>query len=104
MTRPLSDILSDSNEKAASLPLSTKEYINQLLIDSFDQFFKRNFSQYRKLSDSTDIAVVGSLAKVFRKQLETAAQANGFKIVSVISSPITKLMEYHLEDFQQNHG
>lgn len=103
MTRPLSDILSDSNEMAASLPLSTKEYINQLLIDSFDQFFKRNFSQYRKLSDSTDIAVVGSLAKVFRKQLETAAQANGFKIVSVISSPITKLMEYHLEDFQQNH-
>lgn len=68
-------------------------YFQNLILDAFDNFFKRNIVQY----DSTvkEIGFVGSIAFHFTHQLEITAQKYGYSIQQILKSPIEGLITYH---------
>lgn len=68
-------------------------YFQNLILEAFDNFFKRNIVQY----DSTvkEIGFVGSIAFHFTHQLEITAQKYGYSIQQILKSPIEGLITYH---------
>ena len=67
--------------------------IHQLVIGNFRDFFRYNIRPYG-LSDMP-VSFVGSIASHFRDQLAEAAQAEGFKVGTIMKSPIEGLLRYH---------
>lgn len=70
-----------------------EQYFQNLILEAFDNFFKRNIVQY----DSTvkEIGFVGSIAFHFTHQLEITAQKYGYSIQQILKSPIEGLITYH---------
>ncbi|MBR6659843.1 MAG: ATPase [Paludibacteraceae bacterium] len=68
-------------------------YFQNLILEAFDNFFKRNIVQY----DPTvkEIGFVGSIALHFAPQLEITAQKYGYSIQQILKSPIEGLITYH---------
>lgn len=68
-------------------------YFQNLILEAFDNFFKRNIVQY----DSTvkEIGFVGSIAFHFTHQLEITAPKYGYSIQQILKSPIEGLITYH---------
>ena len=86
------------NKFLASLSTFCAKYqhlndIHQLLIDSFSQFFIRNVALYKR--PQLEVNFVGSIAHVYQKELEEAANINGFIIGRILQKPIQGLVEYH---------
>lgn len=68
-------------------------YMENLVSTSFDEFFKRNISQYDYKNHTVNF--VGSIAYYFKDKLVAAAEKNGMKVGRVLKTPIEGLVEYH---------
>lgn len=68
-------------------------YMENLVNNSFDEFFKRNISQYDYKNHTVNF--VGSIAFYFKDKLVAAAERNGMKVGRVLKTPIEGLVEYH---------
>ena len=68
-------------------------YMENLVNTSFDEFFKRNISQYDYKNHTVNF--VGSIAYYFKDKLVAAAEKNGMKVGRVLKTPIEGLEEYH---------
>ena len=68
-------------------------YMENLVNTSFDEFFKRNISQYDYKNHTVNF--VGSIAYYFKEKLVAAAERNGMKVGRVLKTPIEGLVEYH---------
>lgn len=68
-------------------------YMENLVSTSFDEFFKRNISQYDYKNHTVNF--VGSIAFYFKDKLVAAAEKNGMKVGRVLKTPIEGLVEYH---------
>lgn len=66
-----------------------REAVRRLVVDNFRQFFRRNLTAYGR----PDLAVgfVGSVAFHFRRELEEAAEAEGFRVGMVLQCPLEGL-------------
>lgn len=67
--------------------------IQNLIIDEFERFFKRNIRVYKR--PDLPVNFVGSIAWFFKSQLEEAACNSGFRIGCVLRSPMEGLLRYH---------
>ena len=67
--------------------------IHTFLVDCFTQFFKRNVALYN--CPEIPVSFVGSIAWFYRTELKEAAIINGFKIGTILQSPMTGLIKYH---------
>ena len=67
--------------------------IHQLVTGNFRDFFRYNIRPYG-LKDMP-VSFVGSIASHFRDQLAEAAQAEGFRLGTIMKSPIEGLLHYH---------
>ena len=67
--------------------------ICQLVVGNFRDFFRYNIRPYG-LKDMP-VSFVGSIASHFRDQLAEAAQAEGFRLGTILKSPIDGLLHYH---------
>lgn len=68
--------------------------IKQIIIDCFDEFFKRHIYKYdnfRKLP----INFIGSIAYHFSDILAEVAKSNGCQLGIVVKAPVGKLIEFH---------
>ena len=67
--------------------------VNELVVDNFRRFFRRNLVQYGR----TDLSVgfVGSIASYYEPQLRQAAEAEGFVVGKIVKSPMEGLIGYH---------
>ena len=68
-------------------------YMENLVNTSFEEFFKRNISQYDYKNHTVNF--VGSIAYYFKDKLVAAAEKNGMKVGRVLKTPIEGLVEYH---------
>lgn len=71
-----------------------EERIEALVQNSFKEFFVRNVQQYEE-AGRLPVHFTGSIAAVFRDSLEQAAHACGFKIGTVIATPLEGLVHYY---------
>lgn len=77
-------------------------YVQDLLKSGFKEFITRNIYQY----DYKNYALnsVGSVAYIFRKELEEVAVECGVKIGTILRSPIDGLVNYHREKYLRESG
>ena len=70
------------------------EPLRQLVIGNFRQFFRLNVVPYGR----TDLPVgfVGSMAFHYEQELREAAAQEGFKVGTVVKSPMEGLLAYHV--------
>ena len=69
------------------------EPLRQLVIDNFRTFFQRNIQPYRRKDLS--VHAVGSIAYHFQKELDEAAQAEGYQLGTILQTPMEGLIDYH---------
>lgn len=77
--------------------------IHTLLLDCFEQFFRRNIIPLtHQLSDMTPqpsaistVHFIGSIAQYYRPELTEAATHLGFRIGTILQSPLEGLVAYH---------
>lgn len=69
-----------------------ESYFQNLLVQCFDQFFKRNISQY---SQDLDISFIGSIAHHFKEELNLSALRNNYSIKKIEKSPMDGLIRFH---------
>ncbi len=69
------------------------EDIHTLLVDCFCQFFTRNVAAYKR--HDLDVCFVGSVAHFYRSELSEAAAQCGFKLGTVMRTPMEGLIKYH---------
>ena len=67
--------------------------VRDLVIDNFRSFFRKNLRPYQRLD--LPVHFVGSMAHHFSKQLEEAAQEEGFIMGHILQSPMEGLLTYH---------
>ncbi len=67
--------------------------LHRLVVDNFRSFFRCNIKPYRRLD--LPVSFVGSMAHLYRPQLEEAAAAEGFQLGNIVQSPLEGLVEYH---------
>ena len=63
-----------------------RECVEQLLIDEFCRFFKRNVNNYNR--PDLSVSFVGSVAYYFKEELKKAASLCGFNVGSIKKSPL----------------
>ncbi len=68
-------------------------YVQNLLTSGFREFITRNIYQYDYKNYGMNI--VGSVAYVFKKELEQVAVECGVKLGTILRSPIDGLINYH---------
>ncbi len=68
-------------------------YIQQLILDSFDAFFRRNVMQYEYTTYS--VGIIGSVGNSFQSELNTIASRYGIHLSSIQKSPIEGLITFH---------
>ena len=66
--------------------------VARLVIDNFRDFFRYNIRPYQL---EMPVSFVGSIAWHFRDQLAEAANAEGFRLGTILKSPIEGLLRYH---------
>jgi len=66
--------------------------VNRLVIDNFRDFFRYNIRPYHL---EMPVSFVGSIAWHFRDQLAEAAKAEGFRLGTILQSPIDGLLRFH---------
>lgn len=67
--------------------------LNELVVDSFVQYFRRNILQYSY--QTLPIGVIGSIGYYFEWQLRQAASMVNLQIYKIEQSPMEGLIEYH---------
>lgn len=97
-TRQLSELLNWSDSENHE-ERDGAEYAENLLVSAFEDFFRRNLTQYLHQDIKPEVSIVGSIAKVFHTQLEKGASRCGFRIKRILPSPIEGVSEYHLNEY-----
>ena len=69
------------------------EPLRQLVIQNFRQFFRHNLIAYE--TSHLPVGAVGSIAWYYREQLAEAAAAEGFRLGTVMQSPMKGLIAFH---------
>ena len=69
------------------------EPLRQLVIQNFRQFFRHNLAAYH--AAHLPVGAVGSIAWHYRDLLAEAAAAEGFRLGTVVQSPMQGLITYH---------
>ncbi len=87
-----------ANRFLASTSLYIKEHLDypllyDLVIQNFRQFFRSNIIPYQRAD--LPVHFVGSMAHYYKGQLTEAAQAEGFRIGTIMKSPMEGLISYH---------
>ena len=90
----------EANRFLASFAPFLKEHrkhplIHQILTDSFQVFFERNIKIYRP--GTLPIHFVGSIALLFKTELEETATRLGLHLGTLLKEPVTGMLEYHLQ-------
>ncbi len=75
-----------------------REAVRTLVTDNFRQFFRRNLTAYGR--PDLPVGFVGSVAFHFRRELEEAAAAEGFRVGMVLQSPLEGLVAYHRQSLK----
>jgi glucosamine kinase len=70
------------------------EFIRNLLIESFEEFFTYQISKYTNSKDFP-INTVGSIGFNYKEFLEIAAKNKGYTLGTIIKSPLEGLVQYH---------
>ena len=68
--------------------------INAMINTSFEAFFQRNILQYEE-AGRYPLFFTGSIASVFRQNLEETARSFGLKIKGIEADPMNGLVTYH---------
>ena len=68
--------------------------IRLMVISCFCEFFSKNIKPYNRLD--LPVGFVGSVAWYFSNELRKAAEMTGFSVGTILQSPISALMAYHL--------
>ncbi len=71
-----------------------EQSVHRLVTGEFRRFFVRNVAKYR-LAD-LDVSFVGGIAHSFSDELREAAAQEGFRVGTILRSPIDRLEAYHL--------
>ena len=69
--------------------------VRQLVVGNFRDFFRCNVRPYAR--PDLPVGAVGSIAFHYRAQLAEAADAEGFRLGSVVQSPLEGLISYHAQ-------
>lgn len=77
-----------------SAHLSRYPELRTLVTEQFRTFIKFNVVPYRTYGDYP-LNFVGSIATVFREQMEEACYSEGFRLGTIISSPLDSLIEQY---------
>lgn len=80
--------------------------MHDLVYNHFDEFLKRNVTQYYETKDGVEntetsmmpVSFVGSIAYYYRPILEEAINDYGFEMGPIMQDPIKGLIEYHRND------
>lgn len=72
--------------------------IREMLKNSFREFAKRNLSRY---PSSKKVSFVGGIAEHFKDILQETMQEEGFWVEKIIGSPAPELLNYHLQENEQ---
>lgn len=72
-------------------------YIYSLVLKELTKFMKRNVAVYNG-AHSLDICFTGSIAFHFEKILREAASSVGYRVTKVTKSPMSGLVEYHVNE------
>ncbi len=72
--------------------------IKRIVLNSFDDFIKRNVMQYNYKKNSVNF--VGSIAWYFADLLKEIALTNGIVIEKILKSPIDGLVEYYSDSYK----
>lgn len=67
--------------------------LETLVVRNFENFIISNIRSYSEAKSV--INAVGSVAFLYRKQLEQAAMSQGYKLEKILKSPLEGLLDYH---------
>lgn len=67
--------------------------LETLVVRNFENFIISNIRSYSEAKSV--INAVGSVAFLYRKQLERAAMSQGYKLEKILKSPLEGLLDYH---------
>ena len=67
--------------------------VHDLIVDNFCTFFTCHIAPYGHRN--IPVSCVGSIAWYFRKELQKAATFEGFKLGTILQSPMSGLVKYH---------
>ena len=90
-----------ANRFLATTSLYISEHIDNpllrdLVVQNFRQFFRNNIVPYQR--PDLPVHFVGSMAHHYKELLDEAAKAEGFKLGTVMKSPMEGLISYHSKD------
>ncbi len=95
-TKPLANRFCASFSRFAFENEVDREYGNNIVRESFKDFFRNLVSRYPNYRDYS-FNCIGSVGYNFRDILTEVASEYGMKIGKIISSPIQDLVKYHVE-------
>ena len=75
------------------LPHIDDESLEALVVRNFENFIISNIRNYSEAKPV--INAVGSVAFLYRKQLEQAAMLQGYELGKILKSPLEGLLDYH---------
>ena len=75
------------------LPHIGDESLEALVVRNFENFIISNIRNYSEAKPV--INAVGSVAFLYRKQLEQAAMSQGYELGKILKSPLEGLLDYH---------
>lgn len=75
--------------------------VRELVVDEFSRFLDRNVARYRS---GLPLHFVGGVAAGFEPELREAAVRGGFRVESVVASPMDGLVRYHSAEMPSTHN
>ena len=79
-----------TREQGALIIQLDDEGLENLVVDNFRNFFRRNVKLYGR--SELPVGAVGSIAFYYSRQLERAAVLEGFELVKIVKSPMDELV------------
>lgn len=73
---------------------TNNEFVSNMIVKCFEDFFTYQISKYTN-AKNYPVNTVGSIGYVYKNFLEIAAANKGYKIGTVIKSPLEGLVNYH---------
>jgi glucosamine kinase len=80
---------------------SEEEYVKDMIYEGFKHFVKIHVTCYPKHKD-VQVHFVGSIAHIFRSELEKACKYFGVELGQTIQKPIDGLIDYHIKYILSN--
>lgn len=71
-------------------------YVKRLVEDNIRAFIERNIRQYD--TDNDPVYIIGGFAEALKDIICPAFEAEGIKIKSIVSSPVERLVDFHLSE------